>query len=93
MVIARADQSQKIVMSQSGQITSDTKAKELKVSPLIGNDSFENKNPTAMKIENWFHRHDDDDAGTGYQFPLQQVDPIHTSAPDNTIYAQYVELF
>jgi hypothetical protein len=80
------------MMATNSTLNKCTKAKELKVSPLLQNDSFENKNPTAMNIENWFHRHDDD-AGTGYQFPLQQVDPIHTSAPDNTIYAQYVELF
>jgi hypothetical protein len=39
-----------------------------------------------MKIENWFHH--DDNAGTGYQLPPQQITPTH----DNPIYAQYIEL-
>jgi hypothetical protein len=39
-----------------------------------------------MKIENWVHH--DENAGTGYQLPPQQVTPTS----DNPIYAQYVEL-
>ena len=40
-----------------------------------------------MEREHWVHH--DDGAGTGYQLPLQQVDP---PTLENPIYAQDVEL-